>query len=110
MIRRRKHTMTTNPFHLIHNNHVGLSRREWQTTRLLALGASVADAAAIMDIARNTVDNHRTRAFARLGVSKIADLTRVAIRLGIITADEELTREEKKKRQQHAENSARKSD
>ena len=84
------------PFHLFHNNHVGLTQREWQATRLLALGASIAESAAIMGIAKNTMDNHRTRAFTRLRVSKIADLTRVAIALGIITADESLTREEKR--------------
>ena len=52
--------------------------------RLIALGRSVRDCAHILDLARSTVDNHKSRLMKKLGLRKSQDLTRLAIREGRI--------------------------
>lgn len=74
-----------------------LSDKEAEVVRLVSLGCTVKEAAAILKVAPSTVDNHRTRAMAKLGVDKAALLTRVAIREGVTTLDEKLTTLEKRR-------------
>ena len=71
-----------------------LTPRETEVVRLVSLGCSLHDAAWILDISANTVDNHRTRAMKKLGVDKAALLTRVAIKKKITTINDKLTPEE----------------
>lgn len=74
-----------------------LTPRHREVVRLLSLGCSVPEIAAVLDIAPNTVDNHRNEAMYRLGVSKAALVTRVAIKHRISRIDDQLTRGEKRK-------------
>jgi septum formation inhibitor-activating ATPase MinD len=46
---------------------------------LISLGCSVRDAGRILGISDSTVDNHKTKAMARLGIKKVTLLTRYAI-------------------------------
>jgi two-component system, LuxR family, secretion system response regulator SsrB len=61
-----------------------LTPRERQVMRLIALGRSVRDCAQILALAHSTVDNHKTRLMKKLGIRKSQDLTRLAIREGLI--------------------------
>jgi len=61
-----------------------LTPRETQVMRLIALGRSVRDCAQILELARSTVDNHKSRLMKKLGLRKSQDLTRLAIREGLI--------------------------
>ena len=71
-----------------------LTSMERQVIRLVSLGCSLADMAAILRRSIATVDNHKTRGMRKLGVHKAAELTRVAIRLGISSLDDQLTPQE----------------
>jgi DNA-binding NarL/FixJ family response regulator len=61
-----------------------LTPREKQVMRLIALGRSVRDCAQILSLAQSTVDNHKSRMMKKLGLRKCQDLTRLAIREGLI--------------------------
>jgi DNA-binding NarL/FixJ family response regulator len=61
-----------------------LTPRETQVLRLIALGRSVRDCAGILDLAQSTVENHKSRLMKKLGVRKSQELTRLAIREGLI--------------------------
>jgi len=61
-----------------------LTPRETQVLRLIALGRSVRDCAQILELAQSTVDNHKSRLMKKLGLRKSQDLTRLAIRVGLI--------------------------
>jgi len=63
----------------------GLSPREFEVFHLLADSKSVNDIAEILNLSPKTVGHHCTSVKKKLGVSDIAALTRLAIRLGIIT-------------------------
>jgi DNA-binding CsgD family transcriptional regulator len=76
-----------------------LTAMERQVIRLVSLGCSLPDMAAILGRSMATVDNHRTRGMRKLGVHKAAELTRVAIRLGITSLDDCLTPRELEKLQ-----------
>jgi DNA-binding NarL/FixJ family response regulator len=77
-----------------------LSTRETQVVRLLSLGCSNHEAAAILGLAASTVDSFRSSAMAKLGVSKAATLTRVAILTGISGLHDQLTAAEKRRLKQ----------
>jgi len=62
----------------------GLTPREMEVLRLIALGNTVKDCAEILDLAASTVDNHKSRLMKKLGVHKSHDLTRLALREGLI--------------------------
>jgi two-component system invasion response regulator UvrY len=62
----------------------GLSRREFEVFRLLADSKSVNDIAELLNLSPKTVGHHVTSIKAKLGISNIAGLTRLAIRLGVI--------------------------
>ena len=74
-----------------------LTERESQVVRLVSLGCSVKEAAMILKLAPNTVDNHRSRAMAKLGTDKAALLTRLAIKMRITSMKDQLTPAEKRR-------------
>jgi len=61
-----------------------LSPRERQTLKLLAMGLSVKEIARRLNLAANTVDNHRAHMMQKLGLHKAADAVRLAIREGLV--------------------------
>jgi len=62
-----------------------LSPREFEVFRLRAEGMSVNDIAELLNVSPKTVGHHNTRVKQKLGVNNTAELTRMAIRLGIIS-------------------------
>jgi two-component system invasion response regulator UvrY len=62
----------------------GLSTREFEVFRLLADSQSVNEIAKLLSLSPKTVGHHMTHIKGKLGISNIAGLTRLAIRLGII--------------------------
>jgi two-component system invasion response regulator UvrY len=63
----------------------GLTPREFEVFHLLADSKSVNDIAAILHLSPKTVGHHCTSVKKKLGVPDIAALTRLAIRMGVIT-------------------------
>lgn len=61
-----------------------LTPREIEVLKLVALGHSVKHCAELLDLAPSTVDNHKARLMKKLGVHKALDLTRLAIREGLV--------------------------
>jgi DNA-binding NarL/FixJ family response regulator len=62
-----------------------LTPREMEVLKLVALGNSVKTCAELLDLAPSTIDNHKARLMKKLGVHKALDLTRLAIREGLVT-------------------------
>jgi two-component system invasion response regulator UvrY len=63
----------------------GLTPREFEVFRLLADSKSVNAIAELLNLSPKTVGHHVTSVKAKLGISTVAGLTRLAIRLGIIS-------------------------
>jgi DNA-binding NarL/FixJ family response regulator len=63
-----------------------LSERERQVLRLLALGRSAKEVAAQLSISVKTVETHRARLCAKMATHSVADLTRLAVRAGLVEA------------------------
>lgn len=63
-----------------------LSERERQVLRLLALGSSAKEVAAKLAISVKTVETHRARLCAKVATHSVADLTRLAVRAGLVEA------------------------
>jgi len=63
----------------------GLSPREFEVFRLRADGKSVNEIAELLYVSPKTVGHHYTSVKQKLGADNSAELTRLAIRLGIIT-------------------------
>lgn len=63
-----------------------LSERERQVLRLLALGSSAKEVASKLTISVKTVETHRARLCAKVATHSVADLTRLAVRAGLIEA------------------------
>jgi DNA-binding NarL/FixJ family response regulator len=61
-----------------------LTPREIEVWRLVALGNTVKHCAHILELAPSTVDNHKSRLMKKLGIHKSLELTRLAIRTGLI--------------------------
>lgn len=74
-----------------------LTEREREVVRLVSLGCTVKEAAAILKLAPSTVDNHKARAMAKLGTDKIALLTRLALKMRITSMKDTLTPAEKRR-------------
>jgi DNA-binding CsgD family transcriptional regulator len=70
---------------------IHLTPREEQLLRLVSLGCSVKEVAAILDVAPSTADNHKARLMAKLGTDKAVLVTRLAIQYGISPMDDRLT-------------------
>jgi two-component system, NarL family, response regulator NreC len=74
-----------------HPNHLSpptLSSREREVVRLLALGHTFPEIAAQMNFSERTAKNYRCRAAEALGVSSRVDLTRWALKTGLVSAAE----------------------
>lgn len=63
-----------------------LSERERQVLRLLAMGSSAKEVAAHLAISVKTVETHRARLCAKVATRSVADLTRLAVRAGLVEA------------------------
>jgi DNA-binding CsgD family transcriptional regulator len=74
-----------------------LSPRQRQIVRLTSLGCTSHEIATILGMSRWTVENHQFQAKERLGVSKAAVLTRIAIKYKISPLNDELSRSEQRK-------------
>ncbi len=70
---------------------VQLTKREIEVVRLVSLGCTVAEAAAVLKLAPSTVDNHKSRAMGKLGTDKMALLTRLAIKHRYTSLSDRLT-------------------
>lgn len=74
-----------------------LTKREREVIRLISLGCTVKEAAAILKLAPHTVDNHKARAMSKLGTDKAALVTRLAIVKRITSLKDHLTPLEKRR-------------
>lgn len=63
-----------------------LTAREFEIGRLLAEGVPVPDIASRLALSAKTVANYATQVKSKLGVTSTGELTRLAIRYGIVTA------------------------
>jgi len=63
----------------------GLSPREFEVFRLRAEGKSVNEIAGLLNVSPKTIGHHHTSVKQKLGAANSAELTRLAIRLGIIS-------------------------
>ncbi len=62
-----------------------LTPREIEVWKLIAQGHSVKRCAELLRLAPSTVDNHKSHLMKKLGVHKALDLTRLAIRDGLVS-------------------------
>ena len=74
-----------------------LSPRQLQVVRLFSLGCTASEIAKILRCATSTVENHKTAAMTKLGVGKMALMTRLAIKMRISHLNERLTPLEKRR-------------
>jgi DNA-binding CsgD family transcriptional regulator len=74
-----------------------LSPRQREIVRLTSLGCTSHEIATILGMSRWTVENHQFQAKERLGVSKAAVLTRIAIKHKISPLDDKLSLAEERK-------------
>lgn len=65
-----------------------LSIRERQIMRMVVAGMSSAAIGAELSLSPKTVDTYRSRLMSKLGVHDLANLVRVAVRLGVIDGDQ----------------------
>lgn len=61
-----------------------LTPRQWEILQLIAEGRTTKEIAALLQVTENTVETHRRRLMARLGVHDVAGLVRAALRLGVV--------------------------
>jgi DNA-binding NarL/FixJ family response regulator len=66
-----------------------LSRRQREVFRLLASGVTMRDIASRLGLSRKTVETHRAQVMARLGARHVPELVRLAIRLGIVSTEDQ---------------------
>ena len=64
----------------------GLSEREFEVFCLLAEGQTVVKISTSLHLSPKTVSNHRTRILSKLQASNIVEITRLAIRVGLLDA------------------------
>ena len=74
-----------------------LSPRQREIVRLTSLGCTSHEIATILGMSRWTVENHQFQAKERLGISKAALLTRIAIKYKVSPLGDELTKGELRK-------------
>jgi DNA-binding NarL/FixJ family response regulator len=65
----------------------GLTGRQTQVLRLIALGKSSKEIARELDLSVKTVETHRTQIMDRLEIRDLAGLVRYAVRTGLVDAD-----------------------
>jgi DNA-binding NarL/FixJ family response regulator len=61
-----------------------LTNRELQVLRFLAEGLTVKECARRLELAHSTADNHKARLMKKLGVHRLAELVRLAVREGLV--------------------------
>ena len=61
-----------------------LSQREIQVLRLIAVGKSNKEVAALLGVSANTVAVHRTNIMGTLGVHKATELVLIAVKKGLV--------------------------
>jgi DNA-binding NarL/FixJ family response regulator len=64
-----------------------LSNRQREVFRLLAAGEPMREIARRLGLSRKTVETHRSQVMARLGLHHVTELVRLAIRLGVVSAE-----------------------
>ena len=64
-----------------------LSRRQMEIAQCLAHGMSNREIAQHLSVSVKTVDTHRRRIMKKLGVDGVAELTKYAIREGLVSLD-----------------------
>ena len=74
-----------------------LTPRQTEIVRLVSLGCTTIEIAAILGLAESTVDNHKAAAMRVLGTDKAALVTRLAIKHKISSLNDQLTTAEKRK-------------
>ncbi len=74
-----------------------LTPRQREVVRLVSLGCTNDESAAILGLSPATVDNHKTRAMRALGTDKAVLVTRLALKFRITSMKDQLTRTEKRK-------------
>jgi len=74
-----------------------LTPRQVEVIRLVSLGCTNDESAAILGLSPATVDNHKTRAMRALGTDKAVLVTRLALKYRITSMKDQLTRSEKRK-------------
>lgn len=74
-----------------------LTPRQTEIVRLVSLGCSTIEIAAILGIAESTVDNHKAAAMKIMGTDKASLVARLAIKHKISPLDDKLTASEKRK-------------
>jgi two-component system invasion response regulator UvrY len=62
-----------------------LSPREFEVFRLRAEGKSVNEIAEMLNVSPKTIGHHNTSVKQKLGLANSAELTRLAIRMGLVT-------------------------
>jgi two-component system, NarL family, response regulator NreC len=68
----------------VHNGIAGLSLREKELFPLLADGLSIKESAGILGISPKTVETHKSHIMKKLNVTRVTDLTKLAIKKDLI--------------------------
>ena len=74
-----------------------LTPRQREVGRLISLGCTLDQAAAILKLSPSTVDKHKERLMNALGTDKSALLTRLALKYRLTSMDDKLTATEKRR-------------
>jgi DNA-binding NarL/FixJ family response regulator len=64
-----------------------LTARQREVLQLVAEGLTTKQAAARLHLSPKTIETHRQQLMARLNLSSVADLTRFAVREGVVTLE-----------------------
>ncbi len=65
-----------------------LTQREREVVCLVACGFTSKDIGLSLNISENTVESHRRRIMSKLGINSVAELTKFAVREGLVSLDE----------------------
>ena len=68
--------------------YIALTPREREVLQLLAEGKTSKEIAGILSISARTVETHRSQIMNRLGLHTVAQLTRYAVREGLVAEGE----------------------
>ncbi len=74
-----------------------LPPRQKEIIRLISLGCSNSEIAAILDLSTATVDNHKARLMETLGTDKSVLVTRLALKYRFTSSKDKLTAREKRR-------------
>lgn len=74
-----------------------LTPRQRQIARLISLGCTIEEIAAILGLSPSTVDNHKSRLMKVLGTDKSVLIARIAVKHRVSPIDDKLTPAEKRR-------------